>query len=77
MKFYYIYGVESKMTQPDQEEVLRKLIFEKVVQFKEKGYAYFDLIDMGFFTKQEILRMQNICMNYYYKYFYGSRISCL
>ena len=57
------------MAQHHQEEILRKIIFEKVTQFKEKGYAYFDLMDMGFFTKEEILRMQNICMRYYYKYF--------
>jgi len=55
--------------QKDNQDKLRTLIFEKVEQLKEKGYAYFDLIEMGFFTKEEIFRMQNICMNYYYKYF--------
>ena len=53
----------------NNKEELRTLIFEKVSDLKEKGYAYFDLIEMGFFTKEEILHMQNICMNYYYKYF--------
>ena len=53
--------------QKDNQDKLRTLIFEKVEQLKEKGYAYFDLIEMGFFTKEEIFRMQNICMNYYYK----------
>ena len=52
----------------DHQE-LRELIFEQVKSLKEKGYAYFDLIELGYFTEAEMLEMQDICLNYYYKYF--------
>jgi hypothetical protein len=52
-----------------EHQELRELIFKKVKSLKEKGYAYFDLIELGYFTMEEILDMQEICMNYYYKYF--------
>lgn len=48
---------------------LRELISEQVKSLKEKGYAYFDLIELGYFTEAEMLEMQEICLNYYYKYF--------
>ena len=59
----------------ENHEELRKLIYEKISDLKEKGYAYFDLLDMGFFTKEEMLRMQAICMGYYYKYFTNRGLS--
>jgi hypothetical protein len=51
------------------EQKLREHIFGKITELKENGYAYIDLVDIGFITEKEILRMQEICMNYYYKYF--------
>jgi hypothetical protein len=48
---------------------LRELIFEQVKNLYEKGYAYFDLIELGYFTEEEILDIQTTCLNSYYKYF--------
>ena len=48
---------------------LEALIKEKVIQFKKDGYTYFDLLEMGYFTKDELIRMQKICMKYYYQFF--------
>ena len=52
-----------------ENKELRELIFEQVKSLKEKGYAHFDLIELGYFTKTELIEMQDICLNYYYKYF--------
>ena len=48
---------------------LKPRLMEKMVQLKEKGYAYFDLLEMGYFTKDELLRMQKLCMDHYYQFF--------
>ena len=47
----------------------RDHITTEVKNLHEKGYAVFDLIKLGYFTLQELMDMQAICMNYYYKYF--------
>lgn len=48
---------------------IQEFISEKVKSFDEKGYAYFDLIEMGYFSNEEILKVQESCMESYYKYF--------
>ena len=53
----------------DNKGKLCELIYEKISDLREKGYTYFDLIEMEYFTKEEISRMRDICMDYYYKYF--------
>ena len=46
-----------------EHKELRELIFEQVKSLKEKGYAHFDLIELGYFTKAEMLEMQDICLD--------------
>ena len=54
----------SKITQETRESIL-----EQVKSLYENGYACFDLIKMGYFTKEDILEVQETCMESYYKYF--------
>ena len=57
------------------ETKLQELIFKQVKSFYEKGYAFFDLIEMGYFSKEDILEVQSTCMESYYKYFTDREIN--
>ena len=53
----------------ETEQNLQELIFTQVKNFCEKGYAVFDLVEIGYFSKEDILEVQETCMESYYKYF--------
>lgn len=57
------------------ETKLQELIFKQVQSFYEKGYAYFDLIEMGYFSEEDVLEVQSTCMESYYKYFTDREIN--
>ena len=52
-----------------ESQILKKLVTEKAAHLREKGYACFDLLEMGYLTEDELLRMHKICMDYYYQFF--------
>ena len=48
---------------------LRDYIYEKITSLRDDGFMEIDLVKLKFFTREEIIEMQQICMTDYYKYF--------
>ena len=50
-------------------EELEITLNEQLLSLRDRGYMILDLVKFKYFTKEEILEMQKICMNEYYSYF--------